>query len=376
MKEKFRTGHILKILEAYEKENIPADIFLSNYFRKNKAIGSKDRKYIAENIYLLIRWKGLIDYFVNKPICRKKRLDILSSLNIEEEIKNKDIPSHVRVSFPKKYFDRIKKDYGEKKAEEICLISNSVAPTVIRANIVKVTREKLFNILSEKYDITKCSDSSSGIIFNKKINFFISEEFKNGFFEVQDEGSQLIAELVSPTSSSAHVLDYCAGSGGKTLAFAHNLQNKGQIYLHDVRERALIEAKKRLKRAGIQNAQIVLPHEIERKIKKGTMDWILLDVPCSGSGTLRRNVDMKWKFNFDTFEDLIETQREIFDKAIPYLKPNGYIVYATCSIFAYENEKQINYFLKKYPFKLKKSISWLPKYNEKDGFFGAILKKT
>ncbi len=121
-------------------------------------------------------------------------------------------------------------------------------------------------------------------------------EFKQGLFEVQDEGSQLIANLMDPTPGD-QVMDYCAGSGGKTLAFAPKMQHRGQIYLHDIRPWALDEARKRLKRAGIQNAQVVLPEDPKLNKLRGKMDWVLVDAPCTGSGTFRRNPDMKWKFS-------------------------------------------------------------------------------
>lgn len=374
MKEIFRNNHLRQILMTFEKENIPLDIFLSNYFRKNKAIGSKDRKIIAQTTYFIIRWKGLIDFYTPSPITWEKRILTSQNLNLELAQTNQSLPEHVRVSFPKKYFDKIKESHGQTKALEISLSSNTEAPTTIRANSLKITRDNLFAILKEKYDVSKCKDSKDGIIFHKKINFFASEEFKKGFFEVQDEGSQLIADLLNPTPNSL-VLDYCAGSGGKTLAFAHKMKNKGQIFLHDVRGSVLLEAKKRLKRAGIQNAQIVTHEEIEQKIPFESMDWILLDVPCSGSGTLRRNPDMKWKFDLQSLSELIDKQKNIFNEGIKFLKTKGHIIYSTCSIFKDENEKQIEYFLNNYPLKLIKTVSWLPEINNKDGFFGAIFKK-
>ena len=373
MKEIFRKNHILGILKRFESEKTPLDIFLSDYFRKNKSVGSKDRKFIAETIYRLIRWMGLIDYFIEKPITWEKRIDVLQILDIDKVQKDPNIPSHIKVSFPKKYFDLIEKDYGENKTLKFCFVSNHEAPTAIRANLLRISRDDLFLRFKEKYDVSKCKDSAQGIRFHKKINFYSIGEFREGLFEMQDEGSQLIADLLSP-KNNAQVLDYCAGAGGKTLAFAHKMKGKGQIYLHDIRPKALIEAKKRLKRAGVQNIQIIFPHEKE-KLKQEQMDWVLLDVPCSGSGTLRRNPDMKWKFEASMLEELIEKQRAILDEALPFLKTGGSIVYATCSIFPDENDRQIEFFLKKYPLKLIKKVFWLPEMNEKDGFFGAVLEK-
>ena len=146
------------------------------------------------------------------------------------------------------------------------------------------------------------------------------------------------------------------------------MQGKGQIYLYDNRPWILHEARKRLNRAGIQNAQFVLP--------KRLVDWVLTDVPCSGTGTLRRNPDAKWKIDGAMIERLVEQQREIVNEAIRHLKPGGKLVYATCSILPEENENQVAYFLKNHPLVLdKEPLSLLPLENGMDGFFAAVFKK-
>ena len=175
-------------------------------------------------------------------------------------------------------------------------------------------------------------------------------------------------------SSNDHVLDYCAGSGGKTLAFAPDMKNKGQVYLYDIRPHLLIEAKKRLKRAGIQNGQFLDENKLKKKGLLKRMDWILLDVPCSGSGTLRRNPDMKWKFHPEMVERLVNEQQKIFDKVLKFLHPNGKIVFATCSIFPEENEQQIEYFMTKYHLQLEREpFQSFPKNGEMDGFYCVVL---
>ncbi len=137
---------------------------------------------------------------------------------------------------------------------------------------------------------------------------------------------------------------------------------------------SLGQAKKRLKRAGIQNAQLVLPNSPQLSKLKGKMDWVLVDVPCSGTGTLRRNPDMKWKFSKETLANLTAEQRHIFANALPYLRKGGKIVYATCSILKEENEEQIDYFIKRYSLQLVHPLFVsLPSFGEMDGFFGAVL---
>jgi 16S rRNA (cytosine967-C5)-methyltransferase len=372
MKTSFRNHHLLSILNEFTIKDIPLDVFLRNYFKKNKSIGSKDRKEICENLYKLIRFRGLIDYLCSDPITWEKRIQKLINLDYNKYFLDESIPIHIRLSFPKNYFEKVKEFYGLEKTIEFCKISNEPAPTTIRCNLIKTSRDVLYNELKEKYEVQKCQKSPWGIIFNKRINFFETEEFKNGFFEIQDEGSQLVANLIDPKPKD-HVLDYCSGSGGKTLAFAHKLEKTGQIYLHDIRNFILLEAKKRFKRAGIENFQIKTTEEL-KKIKQ-KMDWIILDVPCSGSGTLRRNPDMKWKFHLSSLQNLTNLQRKIFDEAINYLNEDGKIVYITCSILPEENENQINFFIKNYNLKIENRFFSFPEKDSHDGFFACVLSR-
>lgn len=172
-------------------------------------------------------------------------------------------------------------------------------------------------------------------------------------------------------------MDYCAGSGGKTLAFAPRMQNKGQIYLHDVREHALLESRRRLKRAGIQNAQIVKADDTAKlkKLKK-SMQWVLVDAPCTGTGTMRRNPDMKWNMAEETLPKLLGLQRSVFEKALSYMHPDGRLVYATCSILKEENQDQVAHFLKTYQLELvQEPFQCFPSEGGMDGFYGAIFKR-
>ncbi len=352
--------------------SLPMDGFLRRYFREHKAVGSKDRQEICETLYGLIRHRGVVDAHCTKPISWKGRLESYLTLSTKE---SSHLPKHVQVSFPRFLFEGLTAAYGEKKALEFCRCSNEQAPTTIRINPLKTTRDALIKRWEGLYELSPCDQSELAITFKKRINFFALPEFKAGLFEIQDEGSQLIANHVKAAPGD-HILDYCAGSGGKTLAFAPKMGNRGQIYLYDIRPYTLKEAKKRLKRAGIQNAQLL----DEKKLKKpgihNRMDWILLDVPCSGTGTLRRNPDMKWKLTPETFTRLIEEQRKIFDSALKFLQPDGKIVYATCSVFPEENEKQISYFIQKYDLKLLHTpFLSFPKAGKMDGFFCATLAR-
>jgi len=370
----FREHHILQILSMYGDQPLPMDLIISRYFRNHKAIGGQDRPVIADAVYGIIRWKGLLDFLCGEEGKNwENRLDIFQKFSKEYHLERTDIPAYIRASFPETLFDKLVADYGEEKAFELCIASNEPAPTTIRANLLKTTREDLLKKWKEVYQISATRESPLGITFHKKINFFNLPEFKAGFFEVQDEASQLVAALVK-AEPGQHVLDYCAGSGGKTLAFAPGMQNKGQIYLHDIRDHILEECSKRLRRAGIQNCQVA-PYEAPKlkKLKK-KMDWVLVDAPCSGTGTLRRNPDMKWKYTPEMVETLIGQQRTIFEKALSFLKPGGKIVYATCSILKDENERQVEHFMKTYGLQLEGvPFQSLPAPGRMDGFFGAIL---
>lgn len=369
----FRKHHLLEIFNQSEHSSLPLDVFLRNYFRKHKALGSKDRQELCKTIYGIIRWRGLLDYLCNQPLHWKTRFETYQRINPIDFQRKTDIPLHIRVSFPKFIFDILREAYGKRKAIEICLHLNHPAPTMIRINPAKISRKDLLQKWQNIYDVSPCEQSPWGIIFHKKVNFFALPEFKSGFFEVQDEGSQLVANEIDPQPGD-HVMDYCAGSAGKTLAFAHKLSGKGQLYVYDIRQSILLQAKKRLKRAGVQIAHPLTHRHLKRKSLHGKMNWLLLDVPCSGSGTLRRNPDMKWKVNPDTINCLIEEQRKIFSKALKFLHPNGKIVYATCSIFPQENEKQVSYYIKKYHLKLvKPPFLSFPENGKMDGFFSAIL---
>ena len=376
MHQPFREHHLFQLLFEYEQQTAPLDLFISLYFRSHKALGSKDRGFIAEAVYALVRWKGMLDYFCQpEEPTWARRIQILQEIDLENLQEEETIPLHTRLSFPKPLFELILESHGVENGSEICLASNYPAPTTVRANLLKTTREELLHRWKDLYPVYPCKFSETGITFGKKLNFFELPEFKAGLFEVQDEGSQLLASLVTIEPGQIF-LDYCAGSGGKTLAIAPQMQGKGQIYLHDIRPHALLEAKKRLKRAGVQNGQLINWDE-EKKLKnlKKKCDWVLVDAPCTGTGTLRRNPDMKWKFSVEAYERLLGQQRMIFEKALSFLKPGGSIVYATCSVLSGENQRQVEHFLKTYPLELVKApLITLPSQGGMDGFFGAVFK--
>jgi 16S rRNA (cytosine967-C5)-methyltransferase len=371
----FQKNHLVSLFTQFSALSCPLDAFLARYFRSHKSIGSKDRRMISEIVYGITRWRGLIDYFLKSPISWESRIDHFLAFNPKLFLDDPTILPYIRLSFPKIFYELLSRSLGEEKVRAFCYASNFPAPIMLRVNTLKTSREDLLQKWSLLYKASPSTTSPYGILFPKRENFFIFEEFKEGLFEVQDEGSQLLADLIKAKPGD-HILDYCCGSGGKTLAFAHKLNGKGQIYLHDIRTKALTEARKRLARAGIQNAQIIGPDDTRINTLKGKMDWVLVDAPCSGTGTLRRNPDMKWKFCKEDLEQLIELQRTIFEKALEFVRPGGMIVYATCSVLSQENEDQLNYFTSRYRFEIKENpFRSFPTEGGMDGFFGVILQK-
>lgn len=350
---KFRNYHLSILLDLFKKEKTPLDVLLRHYFRDHKALGSKDRAWIGDTIYHYVRWKNVYDTL---------KLDPASPL---PDIRH--LPLHLQLGAPEKLLTLLDKTYGTEKATQICQINQTRAPVTIRVNTLKISRDELLQKFSSHYEVAPTSISTVGIQFATKVNFAALPEFKEGLFEVQDEASQLGALLVHP-SKKDQILDYCAGAGGKSLSVAPLMNHSGQLYLHDIRPHALLEAKKRCNRAGIQNVQFNLP--------KAKVDWVIVDVPCSGTGTYRRNPDLKWKFDTIDFPSLIEEQQSIFESALAFLKPQGTIVYMTCSILREENEEQINYFLTKHSLQAIETFQTLPILNGMDGFFAVSLKKT
>ncbi len=371
----FRQHHLFSILTAFDKSTAPLDIFLRKYFISHKAIGSKDRQAICEDLYDLIRWRCLLDYFCAKPSSWQDRYALYKKYPLTELSSKENIPPHIRVSFPKWIFERIEKAYGTEKAINLCLASNGTAPITIRANTLKTSRDNLLALLKDSYQVEPTPLSPWGIRFLKRENLFGMEIFKEGLFEMQDEGSQLVAMHVNAMPGQL-VLDYCSGAGGKTLAFAPLMEKTGQIYLHDIRPFALQDAKKRLRRAGIQNFQILEEHSSYKPKLKEKMHRVLVDAPCGGSGTWRRNPDMKWKFTEEMLKRLIEEQRKIFAEALSYLHPKGHIIYATCSLLPEENQEQISYFKETFSLEeVSPPFQSLPEPGAMDGLFASVLKR-
>ncbi len=372
MHKNFRENHLFSFLQRFDAESKPLDLSMADFFRSKKSLGSHDRRFLGDAAYALVRWKGLLDHMLGKTSSWEDRFFLYQRLDLDHL--PPEIPAWIRSGASKWLYDEVVYSHGKEKAASLCRALNDPAPLTVRVNTLKTTREALLSSWKNRFGAKAC-ETPTAIHFPKREPLTSLHEFKEGLFEIQDEGSQRVAQLVLANPGD-QVLDYCSGSGGKSLAFAARLEGKGQIYLHDIREHILHQAKKRMNRAGIQNAQFLPPGHRRLSSLKNKIDWVLADVPCSGSGTYRRNPDMKWKADGEMLDRLVQQQRDIFSLAINYAKPGGKIVYATCSLFSRENQEQVDYFLKTLPLDLEgEPLSILPTSNGPDGFFAAVFSK-
>jgi 16S rRNA C967 or C1407 C5-methylase (RsmB/RsmF family) len=373
--QKFCDTHTIAFLKSWDNSLKPLDLSLSDYFRSHKSLGSHDRKTIGEYVYALVRWQSLFEE-LDPSKNFSKRLHLLQQRPISEWTSIQTLSQPARLGLSPYLWNVLTENYGTETARLIADVFNAPGPVFVRANLLKTTREELLRLWNGKFSIRPSTRTAAAIVFAKREPLFALPEFKEGLFEVQDEGSQLIADLID-VKPGDRVLDYCGGSGGKTLAFAPRMKGKGEIYLHDIRKSALTEASRRFRRAGVQNVQIFSPEHPSLPKLAHKMDWVLVDVPCSGTGTLRRNPDMKWKIDEAMIVRLKEEQRTIFEKAFRFVKPGGRIVYATCSILPEENEDQVKYFLSKFPMTLEKEpLKLLPEADGPDGFYAAVFIKS
>jgi 16S rRNA (cytosine967-C5)-methyltransferase len=302
----------------------------------------------------------------------------------------------VTYSFPDWIVERFIKEYGEDEARLLCASLNEQAPLTLRVNTLKATVEKCQAKLGEEgVETTRTILSPFGLNIVKRINVFSKQTFRNGWFEVQDEGSQLLPLLVDP-KPTAKLLDVCAGAGGKTLEFAALMKNRGSIYATDINGFRLEELRKRVKRASAQNIRVQVIKSIEDITErfKTLFDIVFIDAPCSGLGTIRRNPGMKWTVREQTVNEVSEKQRVILQASAQLVKVGGRLVYATCTLLKQENEDVIEDFLSRHlEFEpvdacmiadrclLKanivegKFIKFLPHIHRTDGFFLAVLEK-
>lgn len=398
----------------------PADRWLGTHFyQRSRRFGSQDRRFYSELIYSLFRNKTFLTAWAEKIFPGKEiwgllvlavvmeslasweeilecaqQLDGSLTKDDAEQIRKLELPVSkkgmsetaffcMKYSFPEWLVTRWLQRYGSESCEQLFKICQERPPLVVRANTLKTTREQLMEkFLALGFKVKPTPVSPFGIIFDERVNIFDSQEFRDGLFEIQDEGSQQLGLKVDPKPGEL-VWDACAGGGGKTLILGALMQNKGRIVATDIRPKKLIELTKRAKRAGLFN---VFPADLNRvseiKHAKKGFDKILVDAPCSGTGTLRRNPDAKWKLSEEKIMYAQKDQKTILENVLPYLRPGGRLYYATCSLEPEENEQVMAGFLALHPeFKSVPAgdkdgyFRLLPHTNQTDGFFLGIAEK-
>ncbi len=387
-------------LQLIFNEGKQADKVLRNTLKRDKRWGSRDRGFIAETTYDIVRWKRLYSEIaeVNEPFNRQNLFRLfavwatLKGIAIPEWPQFEDTPTRrikgrfdelskirkIRESIPDWLDELGSKELGKKWDAEIAAL-NKQADVVLRVNTLKTTLQQLQNELSDQNietDIIK--GYPNALKLRARENVFTTEQFKNGFFEVQDASSQKVAAILNP-QPGMKVVDACAGAGGKSLHIATLMENKGQLISMDIYENKLNELKRRARRNDIFNIEtrVIDSTKVIKKLAEKA-DKVLIDAPCSGLGVLRRNPDSKWKMNPNFLETIKNTQKELLDSYSRMVKPGGQLVYATCSILPSENEKQVSSFLGREEgkdFSLLSEEKILPSKSGFDGFYIALLQK-
>lgn len=377
-----------------------ADKVVQKLLKRDKRWGSRDRSFVAETVYEIVRWKRLYTEIaeVKEPFSRDNLWRVFA---VWATLRGISLPDWKQIGPTptrriKGRFDELSKirkfkesipdwmdqlgeqELGKLWDKEITAL-NEQAPVILRANTLKTSREKLRSLLEdENIDTEFIKGYPDALKLVERTNVFSTEAFKNGLFEVQDASSQLVADFLE-VQPGQRVVDTCAGAGGKSLHLAALMQNKGQVIAMDIYGNKLKELKRRARRDGAHNIETRVI-ESTKDIKKlhGKADRVLIDAPCSGLGVLRRNPDAKWKLQPEFLDKIKHTQAEILENYSKMVKSGGKLVYATCSILPSENQDQVKSFLSKEignDFTLIKDKKVLSHKSGYDGFYMALLER-
>ena len=432
-------GHVQELLGNIRASSKPADSLMDAFFRSHKYLGSHDRRFIAETTYGTLRHLRRCEFIVQSAIgtnsenvtredgllllpiaylaaierrpltaadvsselssmaLKKGMVTFLKTLSDGLPIPQNDVAEQIGIeySYPDWMVRRLLYEYGHGETEKICKSLNEPAPLTLRVNLLKTTVEQCQGELKkQEIESTRTATSPCGLQITKRINVFSLKSFQDGYFEVQDEGSQILPLLIDP-KPTAKVLDACAGAGGKTLGFAAIMKNRGEIFATDNNGYRLKELKKRSRRASafnIRALEVATVGDLPDKFKD-YFDVVFVDAPCSGLGTIRRNPGMKWTVTEDTVKEVSEKQSEILRQCAPLVKPGGRLVYATCTLLKQENEDIVTRFVEANPnfgfvnpeqmlakigleqANLGDFIKLLPHIHGTDGFFCAVMER-
>jgi 16S rRNA (cytosine967-C5)-methyltransferase len=424
-----RIAAAIELLATIESESRPADQVASLFFKIRRYIGAKDRRAVADTVWRILRRKARIDWWlerVDHPA--EPRARVLANLALDGgvpepglfqgphsapppgreerrmmeslqgvDIFHRDMPAWVRGEFPEWLTPRLDALWGEDLPRQVGAMRDE-APLDLRVNTVKATvPQAVAALAAEQVAATPTALSPLGLRLTVRAPMVQLQAWRTGMVEIQDEGSQLVALLADARPGQA-VCDYCAGAGGKTLALAASMRNKGRLVTCDVAGWRVDKAQERLRRAGIHNVtRRVISGETDKWIKRsaGSFDRVLVDAPCTGTGTWRRNPDGKWSLRETDLLELVESQRVILSSAARLVKAGGRLIYATCSVLREENEAQVDTFLTAHPDFRVVPVPGLwpelvgtpcpvdgpylrlsPYSHATDGFFAAILERS
>jgi len=398
----------------------PADVLMSRFFRQHHQLGMRDRGQIAEGIFHALRRYATLGWVLQPAhparaprfaalvtLARQHGLDALEPRALRGDataVRNalamdlSSAPASVRAELPHWLYGEIERQYPD--APELIEALKESAPLDLRVNAIKAERDTVLEELRAHHvGVEPTRYSPDGLRLAEKPGLMQWPAYREGRIEVQDEGSQLIARLVAPKRGEM-VIDFCAGAGGKTLALGALMRTSGRLYAFDINERRLRGLGPRLKRSGLSNVHpVAIRNEADVRVKRlhGKCDRVLVDAPCSGSGTLRRNPDLKWRFSEAELARVNEVQHSVLRAAARLLKPGGRIVYATCSLLDRENQLVVERFLADHPdFSIVPAASvlraqkveidhlarfapyfvMLPHLHGTDGFFAAVLERA
>jgi 16S rRNA (cytosine967-C5)-methyltransferase len=383
-------------------ENEYADKVVQQLLRRDKRWGSRDRGFIAETAYEIVRYKRLYAEIANvkEPFDRDNLWRMFAVWATLKGIKLPDwkyfetTPTRKikgrfdELSKTRKYKESIPdwiddlgiEELGKSAWSKEIEMQNEQADVILRVNTLKTNKKDLqLKLQSENIETEVIPNYPSALKLIERANVFKTEAFKNGWFEVQDASSQLVADFLD-VKAGMKVVDACAGAGGKTLHLASLMENKGQIIAMDIYESKLKKLKIRARRNGAHNIELKVI-DSTKPIKKlnGKADRLLIDAPCSGLGVLRRNPDAKWKLQPEFIENIKKVQSEVLEKYSKMVKPGGKMVYATCSVLPSENQDQVEKFLTSEAgkdFKFVKDKKILAHKSGFDGFYMAQLEKN
>jgi len=408
-------AHAEAVLGQLLRFDYPADSVVSRYFREHRELGHADRAFVAETVFAVLRRGRSIEARCAGKLSDRARLlvalavtrgwsqrELAPVLKASEEawlaaakaMPDSEFRPAVRCDLPDWLYERLENQFGAVEVLRLAEALNQPAPLDLRVNTVKTNRDAvLAQFSAEGIAALPGGLSPLAIRLREKPALARHPLFLAGAFEVQDEGSQLLGYLLEPKRGEM-VVDFCAGAGGKTLLLGALMKNAGRLYAYDVSDKRLARLKPRLARSGLSNVHPArIEHERDTKIKRlaGKVDRVLVDAPCSGLGTLRRNPDLKWRQDEASVAELALKQAAILEAAARLVRPGGRVVYATCSLLAAENEAIVEAFLAAHPeFSLTPAsgvlarhgvvlegdfLRLLPHRHHTDGFFAAVLEK-